>query len=123
MSFKVPVFVLVVLIMFMFKLVLVLFPPLLQVTCCPGDTDLSSISVPIEFISRHNCNGLFTFVDHRCVASTGYQPQVNKAAQSPPGHTNSTQPQIMSSLLVLTKVAMHFYFFFVRCRIYWERTS
>ncbi|XP_037532838.1 aryl hydrocarbon receptor nuclear translocator isoform X2 [Nematolebias whitei] len=47
----------------------------LQVTCCPGDTDLNSISVPIEFISRHNCHGLFTFVDHRCVASTGYQPQ------------------------------------------------
>ncbi|XP_017280570.1 aryl hydrocarbon receptor nuclear translocator isoform X3 [Kryptolebias marmoratus] len=47
----------------------------LQVTCCPGDTDLNSISVPVEFISRHNCHGLFTFVDHRCVASTGYQPQ------------------------------------------------
>ncbi|XP_013860164.1 aryl hydrocarbon receptor nuclear translocator isoform X2 [Austrofundulus limnaeus] len=47
----------------------------LQVTCCPGDTDLGSISVPIEFISRHNCQGLFTFVDHRCAASTGYQPQ------------------------------------------------
>ncbi|XP_038140162.1 aryl hydrocarbon receptor nuclear translocator-like isoform X2 [Cyprinodon tularosa] len=47
----------------------------LQVTCCPGDTDINSISVPVEFISRHNCQGMFTFVDHRCVASTGYQPQ------------------------------------------------
>ncbi|XP_043971940.1 aryl hydrocarbon receptor nuclear translocator isoform X11 [Gambusia affinis] len=47
----------------------------LQVTCCPGDTDLNSISVPVEFISRHNCQGMFTFVDHRCVASIGYQPQ------------------------------------------------
>ncbi|MEQ2180531.1 hypothetical protein GOODEAATRI_002117 [Goodea atripinnis] len=50
----------------------------LQVTCCPGDTDLNSISVPVEFISRHNCQGMFTFVDHRCLASTGYQPQVVK---------------------------------------------
>ncbi|XP_047217258.1 aryl hydrocarbon receptor nuclear translocator isoform X3 [Girardinichthys multiradiatus] len=47
----------------------------LQVTCCPGDTDLNSISIPVEFISRHNCQGMFTFVDHRCLASTGYQPQ------------------------------------------------
>lgn len=89
----------------MFKVMFVSFPRLIQVTCCPGDTDLGSISVPIEFISRHNCHGLFTFVDHRCVASTGYQPQVNeplKATQNP------TQPQIMSSLLVLTKVVMFF---------------
>uniref|UniRef100_A0A8C5GUZ6 Aryl hydrocarbon receptor nuclear translocator n=1 Tax=Gouania willdenowi TaxID=441366 RepID=A0A8C5GUZ6_GOUWI len=47
----------------------------LQVTCCPGDTDLNSISVPVEFISRHNCQGMFTFVDHRCLAAVGYQPQ------------------------------------------------
>nr|XP_015805867.2 aryl hydrocarbon receptor nuclear translocator isoform X3 [Nothobranchius furzeri] len=47
----------------------------LQVTCCQGDTELNSISVPVEFISRHNSHGLFTFVDHRCMASTGYQPQ------------------------------------------------
>ncbi|KAM9724472.1 aryl hydrocarbon receptor nuclear translocator isoform 5-T5 [Menidia menidia] len=47
----------------------------LQVTCCPGDTDLNSISVPVEFISRHNCHGMFTFVDHRCLAAVGYQPQ------------------------------------------------
>ncbi|XP_063735795.1 aryl hydrocarbon receptor nuclear translocator isoform X2 [Eleginops maclovinus] len=47
----------------------------LQVTCCPSDTDINSISVPVEFISRHNCQGMFTFVDHRCVAAVGYQPQ------------------------------------------------
>uniref|UniRef100_A0A667X5I3 Aryl hydrocarbon receptor nuclear translocator n=1 Tax=Myripristis murdjan TaxID=586833 RepID=A0A667X5I3_9TELE len=47
----------------------------LQVTCCPGDSDMNSISVPVEFISRHNCQGIFTFVDHRCMATVGYQPQ------------------------------------------------
>ncbi|XP_035527897.1 aryl hydrocarbon receptor nuclear translocator-like isoform X8 [Morone saxatilis] len=47
----------------------------LQVTCCPGDTDVNSISVPVEFISRHNCQGMFTFIDHRCMAAVGYQPQ------------------------------------------------
>ncbi|XP_056300147.1 aryl hydrocarbon receptor nuclear translocator isoform X1 [Pseudoliparis swirei] len=47
----------------------------LQVTCCPGDTDVNSISVPVEFISRHNCQGMFTFVDHRCMSAVGYQPQ------------------------------------------------
>ncbi|XP_067365342.1 aryl hydrocarbon receptor nuclear translocator isoform X4 [Channa argus] len=47
----------------------------LQVTCCPGDTDINSISVPVEFISRHNCQGMFTFVDHRCLTAVGYQPQ------------------------------------------------
>ncbi|XP_040899448.1 aryl hydrocarbon receptor nuclear translocator isoform X3 [Toxotes jaculatrix] len=47
----------------------------LQVTCCPGDSDIDSISVPVEFISRHNCQGMFTFVDHRCMATVGYQPQ------------------------------------------------
>uniref|UniRef100_A0A674D2W4 Aryl hydrocarbon receptor nuclear translocator n=1 Tax=Salmo trutta TaxID=8032 RepID=A0A674D2W4_SALTR len=30
---------------------------------------------PFVFISRHNCQGLFTFVDHRCMATVGYQPQ------------------------------------------------
>lgn len=47
----------------------------LQVTCCPGDTDINSVSVPVEFISRHNCQGMFTFIDHRCMAAVGYQPQ------------------------------------------------
>uniref|UniRef100_A0AAY5EGZ1 Aryl hydrocarbon receptor nuclear translocator n=1 Tax=Electrophorus electricus TaxID=8005 RepID=A0AAY5EGZ1_ELEEL len=39
------------------------------------DSSLNSISVPVEFISRHNCQGTFTFVDHRCMATVGYQPQ------------------------------------------------
>uniref|UniRef100_A0A8L0DVB7 Aryl hydrocarbon receptor nuclear translocator n=1 Tax=Oncorhynchus mykiss TaxID=8022 RepID=A0A8L0DVB7_ONCMY len=30
---------------------------------------------PLDFISRHNCQGLFTFVDHRCMATVGFQPQ------------------------------------------------
>ncbi|KAF5903955.1 aryl hydrocarbon receptor nuclear translocator-like isoform X3, partial [Clarias magur] len=47
----------------------------LQVTCCPSDNSMSTISVPVEFISRHNAQGTFTFVDHRCVATIGYQPQ------------------------------------------------
>ncbi|KAG5856395.1 hypothetical protein ANANG_G00007520 [Anguilla anguilla] len=47
----------------------------LQVTCCPSDNDINNISVPVEFISRHNCQGVFTFVDHRCLATVGYQPQ------------------------------------------------
>uniref|UniRef100_A0A674D3T7 Aryl hydrocarbon receptor nuclear translocator n=1 Tax=Salmo trutta TaxID=8032 RepID=A0A674D3T7_SALTR len=47
----------------------------LQVTSCPSNTDINSISIPVEFISRHNCQGLFTFVDHRCMATVGYQPQ------------------------------------------------
>uniref|UniRef100_A0AAY4AFV5 Aryl hydrocarbon receptor nuclear translocator n=1 Tax=Denticeps clupeoides TaxID=299321 RepID=A0AAY4AFV5_9TELE len=47
----------------------------LQVTCCPSDMSASNICIPVEFISRHNCQGTFTFVDHRCVATVGYQPQ------------------------------------------------
>ncbi|XP_042627890.1 aryl hydrocarbon receptor nuclear translocator isoform X3 [Cyprinus carpio] len=47
----------------------------LQVTCCPSDTNINSISVPVEFISRHSCQGLYTFVDHRCQATVGFQPQ------------------------------------------------
>ncbi|XP_052003650.1 aryl hydrocarbon receptor nuclear translocator-like isoform X2 [Xyrauchen texanus] len=47
----------------------------LQVTCCPSYTNISNISVPVEFISRHNCQGVYTFVDHRCLATVGYQPQ------------------------------------------------
>uniref|UniRef100_A0A672QD89 Aryl hydrocarbon receptor nuclear translocator-like n=1 Tax=Sinocyclocheilus grahami TaxID=75366 RepID=A0A672QD89_SINGR len=47
----------------------------LQVTGCPNDTNINNISVPVEFISRHNCQGLYTFVDHRCQATIGYQPQ------------------------------------------------
>uniref|UniRef100_A0A8C9VIB8 Aryl hydrocarbon receptor nuclear translocator n=1 Tax=Scleropages formosus TaxID=113540 RepID=A0A8C9VIB8_SCLFO len=37
--------------------------------------DMDSFNIPVEFISRHNCHGVFTFVDHRCFATVGYQPQ------------------------------------------------
>ncbi|ERE89867.1 aryl hydrocarbon receptor nuclear translocator-like protein, partial [Cricetulus griseus] len=46
-----------------------------QVTSSPNCTDMSNICQPTEFISRHNIEGIFTFVDHRCVATVGYQPQ------------------------------------------------
>ncbi|KAM9309066.1 aryl hydrocarbon receptor nuclear translocator isoform 2-T2 [Pholidichthys leucotaenia] len=47
----------------------------LQVTACPGDADPNDVSIPVEFISRHSCQGTFTFVDHRCMSAVGYQPQ------------------------------------------------
>ncbi|XP_030043731.1 aryl hydrocarbon receptor nuclear translocator isoform X3 [Microcaecilia unicolor] len=47
----------------------------LQVTSSPNCTDMTSVCQPIEFISRHNTEGLFTFVDHRCIGTVGYQPQ------------------------------------------------
>ncbi|XP_074836595.1 aryl hydrocarbon receptor nuclear translocator isoform X2 [Carettochelys insculpta] len=47
----------------------------LQVTSSPNCTDLNSVCQPTEFISRHNTEGIFTFVDHRCMATVGYQPQ------------------------------------------------
>ncbi|KAG8509233.1 Aryl hydrocarbon receptor nuclear translocator [Galemys pyrenaicus] len=45
------------------------------VTSSPNCTDMSNVCQPTEFISRHNIEGVFTFVDHRCVATVGYQPQ------------------------------------------------
>ncbi|KAJ6650259.1 hypothetical protein lerEdw1_013463, partial [Lerista edwardsae] len=47
----------------------------LQVTSSPSCADMNAVCQPTEFISRHNTDGLFTFVDHRCVATVGYQPQ------------------------------------------------
>ncbi|KAM5129744.1 aryl hydrocarbon receptor nuclear translocator isoform 1-T1 [Mantella aurantiaca] len=47
----------------------------LQVTSSPNCTDMNTLCQPVEFISRHNVNGMFTFVDHRCAATVGYQPQ------------------------------------------------
>ncbi|KAM4662855.1 aryl hydrocarbon receptor nuclear translocator isoform 2-T2 [Discoglossus pictus] len=47
----------------------------LQVTSSPNCTDMNNVCQPIEFISRHSVDGMFTFVDHRCAATVGYQPQ------------------------------------------------
>ncbi|XP_036624949.1 aryl hydrocarbon receptor nuclear translocator isoform X3 [Trichosurus vulpecula] len=47
----------------------------LQVTSSPNCADMSNVCQPTEFISRHNPEGIFTFVDHRCIATVGYQPQ------------------------------------------------
>ncbi|KAM9624199.1 aryl hydrocarbon receptor nuclear translocator isoform 12-T12 [Morphnus guianensis] len=47
----------------------------LQVTSSPNCTDMNNVCQPTEFISRHNTEGIFTFIDHRCVATVGYQPQ------------------------------------------------
>lgn len=57
----------------LFYLILSLY---FQVTSSPNCTDMSNVCQPTEFISRHNIEGIFTFVDHRCVATVGYQPQV-----------------------------------------------
>ncbi|XP_044305085.1 aryl hydrocarbon receptor nuclear translocator isoform X2 [Varanus komodoensis] len=47
----------------------------LQVTSSPSCADMNTVCQPTEFISRHNTEGIFTFVDHRCVATVSYQPQ------------------------------------------------
>ena len=38
--------------------------------------DMNGLSVPTEFLSRHNSDGVITFVDPRCINVIGYQPQV-----------------------------------------------
>lgn len=47
----------------------------LQVTSSPVSMDLNGLSVPTEFLSRHNSDGVITFVDPRCINVIGYQPQ------------------------------------------------
>ncbi|XP_041037530.1 aryl hydrocarbon receptor nuclear translocator-like isoform X1 [Carcharodon carcharias] len=47
----------------------------LQITSSPNCVDMKGNSVPVEFLSRHSPNGVFTFVDHRCLGTIGYQPQ------------------------------------------------
>uniref|UniRef100_A0A3Q0SNA8 Aryl-hydrocarbon receptor nuclear translocator 2 n=1 Tax=Amphilophus citrinellus TaxID=61819 RepID=A0A3Q0SNA8_AMPCI len=37
--------------------------------------DMNGLSVPTEFLSRHNSDGVITFVDPRCISVIGYQPQ------------------------------------------------
>ncbi|XP_069796311.1 aryl hydrocarbon receptor nuclear translocator-like isoform X4 [Narcine bancroftii] len=47
----------------------------LQVTSSPSCIDMKGNCLPTEFLSRHSANGVFTFVDHRCLGTIGYQPQ------------------------------------------------
>lgn len=47
----------------------------LQVTSSPVSMDINGLSVPTEFLSRHNSDGIITFVDPRCINVIGYQPQ------------------------------------------------
>ncbi|KAM8887801.1 aryl hydrocarbon receptor nuclear translocator 2 isoform 1-T1 [Synchiropus picturatus] len=47
----------------------------LQVTSSPVSMDMNGLSVPTEFLSRHNSDGIITFVDPRCINVIGYQPQ------------------------------------------------
>ncbi|XP_008585782.1 PREDICTED: aryl hydrocarbon receptor nuclear translocator 2-like, partial [Galeopterus variegatus] len=47
----------------------------LQVTSSPVCMDMNGMSVPTEFLSRHNPDGIITFVDPRCISVIGYQPQ------------------------------------------------
>nr|XP_005989658.1 PREDICTED: aryl hydrocarbon receptor nuclear translocator 2 isoform X2 [Latimeria chalumnae] len=47
----------------------------LQVTSSPLSMDLNGMSVPTEFLSRHNSDAVITFVDPRCISVIGYQPQ------------------------------------------------
>lgn len=48
----------------------------IQVTSSPVCMDMSGMSVPTEFLSRHSSDAVITFVDPRCVSVIGYQPQV-----------------------------------------------
>ncbi|XP_054626157.1 aryl hydrocarbon receptor nuclear translocator 2 isoform X1 [Dunckerocampus dactyliophorus] len=47
----------------------------LQVTSSPVSMDMNGLTVPTEFLSRHNSDGVVTFVDPRCINVIGYQPQ------------------------------------------------
>lgn len=48
-----------------------------KVTSSPVSMDMNGLSVPTEFLSRHNSDGVITFVDPRCINVIGYQPQVS----------------------------------------------
>lgn len=49
-----------------------------QVTSSPVCMDMNGMAVPTEFLSRHNSDGVITFVDPRCISVIGYQPQVSE---------------------------------------------
>ncbi|XP_064868297.1 aryl hydrocarbon receptor nuclear translocator 2 isoform X1 [Oncorhynchus nerka] len=51
----------------------------LQVTSSPVSMDMNGLTVPTEFLSRHNSDGIITFVDPRCINVIGYQPQVGSS--------------------------------------------
>lgn len=57
--------------------------PLFQVTSSPVCMDMTGMSVPTEFLSRHNSDGIVTFVDPRCISVIGYQPQVRGLSSRP----------------------------------------
>uniref|UniRef100_A0A8C2MNW7 Aryl hydrocarbon receptor nuclear translocator 2 n=1 Tax=Cricetulus griseus TaxID=10029 RepID=A0A8C2MNW7_CRIGR len=56
-------------------LICIFVNPPFQVTSSPVCMDMSGMSVPTEFLSRHNSDGIITFVDPRCISVIGYQPQ------------------------------------------------
>uniref|UniRef100_A0A8B9S3V0 Aryl hydrocarbon receptor nuclear translocator n=1 Tax=Apteryx owenii TaxID=8824 RepID=A0A8B9S3V0_APTOW len=51
------------------------WPPAGNDLRCSCKIYMNNVCQPTEFISRHNTEGVFTFIDHRCVATVGYQPQ------------------------------------------------
>ncbi|KAG5849045.1 hypothetical protein ANANG_G00105890 [Anguilla anguilla] len=57
------------------KYCLVAIGRLQVVTSCPVSMDMNGLSVPTEFLSRHNSDGVITFVDPRCINVIGYQPK------------------------------------------------
>lgn len=68
----------------------------LQVTSSPVCMDMSGMSVPTEFLSRHNSDGIITFVDPRCISVIGYQPQVEILSSCISCRFNNIQSALIS---------------------------